>query len=162
MTLPIRTGWSGGWIADADDPRIVVDVTRQRLRGVRDVFPDAPAYSASGSFIDAGLAAGREIFADAANRPTAVVAQSDLLAAGVIRAAEEAGLRVPQDVSVTGFDGIIVDGLAPYVLTTLVQPATEKGHAAGEAVTAMLEGRDAAGIRFTCVFREGNTTGPVR
>jgi DNA-binding LacI/PurR family transcriptional regulator len=162
VTLPIHTGWPGGWLADADDARIVVDVTRQRLRGVRDVFPDAPAYSATGSFIDAGLAAGREIFVDAAARPTAVIAQSDLLAAGVIRAAEEAGLRVPQDVSVTGFDGITVDGLAPYVLTTLVQPATEKGHAAGEAVTAMLEGREPAGIRFTCVFREGNTTGPVR
>ena len=93
--------------------------------------------------------------------PTAVIAQSDLLAAGVIRAAEEAGLRVPEDVSVTGFDGIVVDGLAPYVLTTLVQPATEKGRAAGEAVAAMLDGRAAASISFTCVFREGNTTGEV-
>ena len=95
------------------------------------MYPDAAVYAAAGSFIDEGLAAGREIFADAANRPTAVIAQSDLLAAGVIRAAEEAGLRVPEDVSVTGFDGIVVDGLAPYELTTLVQPATEKGRAAG-------------------------------
>ena len=75
------------------------------------------------------------------DRPTAVIAQSDLLAAGVIRAAEEAGLRVPEDVSVTGFDGIVVDGLAPYELTTLVQPAAEKGRAAGQAVAAMLDGR---------------------
>ena len=89
------------------------------------------------------------------------LAQSDLLAAGVIRAAEEAGLRVPEDVSVTGFDGIVVDGLAPYELTTLVQPASEKGRAAGEAVAAMLEGEPAASIRFTCVFREGSTTGPA-
>jgi DNA-binding LacI/PurR family transcriptional regulator len=162
VTLPIRAGWRGGWLGDEDESRIVVEVTRDRLQGVRDVYPDAPAYSATGSFIDAGLEAGRALFADAENRPTAVIAQSDLLAAGVIRSAEEAGLRVPEDVSVTGFDGITVDGLAPYVLTTLVQPATEKGHAAGEAVTAMLEGREAAGIRFTCVFREGNTTGPVR
>jgi DNA-binding LacI/PurR family transcriptional regulator len=89
-----------------------------------------------------------------------VIAQSDLLAAGVIRAAEEAGLRVPEDVSVTGFDGVVVDGLAPYVLTTLVQPAAEKGRAAGLAVAAMLAGGTAASIRFTCVFREGNTTAP--
>ena len=95
-----------------------------------------------------------------AARPTAVIAQSDLLAAGVIRAAEEAGLRVPEDVSVTGFDGIVVDGLAPYELTTLVQPAAEKGRAAGQAVAAMLAGEAAASIRFTCVFREGNTTAP--
>jgi len=51
-----------------------------------------------------------------------------------------------------------VDGLAPYVLTTLVQPAAEKGRAAGLAVAAMLAGETAASIRFTCVFREGNTT----
>lgn len=156
VTLPVRTGWPGGWV-DPDDA-ITVDVTRDRLRGARDVFPDAPAYAAAGSFIDEGLAAGRVLFADPARRPTAVLAQSDLLAAGVIRAAEEAGLRVPDDVSVTGFDGIVVDGLAPYELTTIVQPTVDKGRAAGQAVVAMLRGEDAASITFTCVFREGNTT----
>lgn len=159
VTLPARTGWERGWLSD--DTAIAIDVTRDRLAAAMDVFPDAPAYAAAGSFIDEGLAAGRVLFADPARRPTGVIAQSDLLAAGVIRAAEEAGLRVPDDVSVTGFDGIVVDGLAPYELTTLVQPATDKGRAAGAAVAAMLEGRPAATIHFTCVFREGNTTGPA-
>lgn len=159
VALPARTGWERGWLSD--DTAIAIDVTRERLAGAMDVFPDAPAYGAAGSFIDEGLAAGRVLFADPARRPTAVIAQSDLLAAGVIRAAEEAGLRVPGHVSVTGFDGIVVDGLAPYELTTLVQPATDKGRAAGAAVAAMLEGRPAATIHFTCVFREGNTTGPA-
>lgn len=159
VTLPARADREPGWILD--DTPISVDVTRERLAGARDVFPDAPAYAAAGSFIDEGVAAGRILFAEAGPRPTAVIAQSDLLAAGVIRAAEEAGLRVPEDVSVTGFDGIVVDGLAPYELTTLVQPATEKGRAAGQAVAAMLEGGDAASIRFTCSFREGNTTAPA-
>lgn len=158
VTLPARGGWEAGWLLDGT--AITIDVTRERLAGALEVYPDAPAYAAAGSFIDEGLAAGRAIFADPASRPTAVIAQSDLLAAGVIRAAEEAGLRVPDDVSVTGFDGIVVDGLAPYELTTLVQPATEKGRAAGHAVTAMLDGADAASIRFTCEFREGNTTAP--
>jgi DNA-binding LacI/PurR family transcriptional regulator len=155
-TLPLRAGRERGWI-DPDES-ITIDVTRERLAGARDVYPHARAYAAAGSFIDEGLAAGRAIFADAAARPTAVIAQSDLLAAGVIRAAEEAGLRVPDDVSVTGFDGIVVDGLAPYELTTLVQPAADKGRAAGLAVAAMLAGEAAASIRFTCVFRVGNTT----
>ena len=158
VTLPVRAGWERGWIT-ADEP-ITVDVTRERLAGAREVFPDAALYAAAGSFIDEGFAAGRAIFADPDGRPTAVIAQSDLLAAGVIRAAEEAGLRVPEDVSVTGFDGVVVDGLAPYELTTLVQPAAEKGRAAGLAVAAMLAGETAASIRFTCVFREGNTTAP--
>ncbi|MCR2762716.1 LacI family DNA-binding transcriptional regulator [Microbacterium sp. zg.B48] len=158
VTLPAHGGWVRGRLGP--EAAITVDVTRERLAGAREVFPDAPAYAAQGSSIDEGLAAGRALLADPLTRPTAVLAQSDLLAAGVIRAAEELGLRVPEHLSVTGFDGIVVDGLAPYRLTTLVQPAAEKGRAAGQAVAAMLAGQPAASIRFTCVFRVGNTTGP--
>lgn len=162
VTLPVGPDRRRG-LLDADAERAIrVDVTRHRLEGARDVYPHAPAYAAAGSLIDEGLVAGRRIFADAAARPTAVLAQSDLLAVGVIRAAEEAGLRVPEDVSVTGFDGIVVDGLAPYALTTVVQPATDKGRATGETVVAMLAGQDAASLRFTCTFRLGNTTAPAR
>lgn len=160
VALPPYSGWQRGWLHD--DAAITIELTRERLAGARDVFPAAAAFAAAGSSIDEGLAAGREIFADAQRRPTAVIAQSDLLAAGVIRAAEEAGLRVPDDVSVTGFDGVVVDGLAPYRLTTLVQPAADKGRAAGAAVAAMLESAPAASIRFTCAFREGNTTAAPR
>jgi DNA-binding LacI/PurR family transcriptional regulator len=160
VTLPVGAGGDRGWIQA--DQAVTVDVTRERLAGARDVYPYARAYAAAGSSIDEGLSAGRAIFADAGGRPTAVIAQSDLLAAGVMRAAEETGLRVPEDVSVTGFDGIVVDGLAPYVLTTLVQPAADKGRAAGLAVAAMLAGEPAASIRFTCDFRVGNTTAPRR
>ncbi|GAA5034625.1 LacI family DNA-binding transcriptional regulator [Microbacterium fluvii] len=159
VTLPVRSGWEPGWISPDDE--ITVDVTRDRLAGAREVFPDAPAFAAAGSFIDEGAIAGRAIFADPGTRPTAVIAQSDLLAAGVIRAAEEAGLRVPEDVSITGFDGIVVDGLAPYALTTLVQPATEKGRAAGRAVAAMLDDRPVESQQLESIFRKGNTTGPA-
>ncbi|WP_103663478.1 LacI family DNA-binding transcriptional regulator [Microbacterium sp. CJ77] len=160
LTLPFDASRRRGWVV-ADDARApVVDVTRERLAGARDVFPAARVYAAGGSLIDEGLAAGRMILARASQRPTAVIAQSDLLAAGVVRAAEELGLSVPGDVSVTGFDGITVDGFAPYELTTLVQPAAEKGRAAGTIVTRMIEGSDAASISFTCTFRQGNTTGP--
>lgn len=140
--------------------RAELDVTRERLEGARDIFPDAPARASLASSIDEGLRIGREVFA--AGHPTAVIAQSDLLAAGVIRAAEEAGLAVPRDVSVAGFDGVVVDGLAPCLLTTMVQPSVEKGRAAGAAVVAMLAGEEPASVRFTCVFREGDTTGPAR
>ncbi|GAA4346706.1 LacI family DNA-binding transcriptional regulator [Microbacterium rhizosphaerae] len=158
LTLPADAVRTFGWIRE--DREITTDVTRVRLGGAREVFPDAPAFAAESSSIDQGLAAGRAILA--AGRPTAVIAQSDLLAAGMIRAAEEAGLRVPEDLSVTGFDGVVVDGLEPYELTTVVQPATDKGRAAGEAVAARLDGRDAASFRFTCTFRAGNTTAPPR
>jgi DNA-binding LacI/PurR family transcriptional regulator len=161
LTLPLRSGGLPGWVDPDAERDIRTDVTRHRLQGARDVYPHARIYASGGSLIDEGLAAGRIILADRRQRPTAVVAQSDLLAAGVVRAAEEAGLRVPDDLSVTGFDGIVVDGLAPYVLTTTHQPATEKGRAAGEAVVAMLAGGHAASLRLTCEFRAGNTSGPV-
>jgi DNA-binding LacI/PurR family transcriptional regulator len=160
VTLPLGDGRPPGWLPlDATD-RIVTPVTLERLSGARDVFPEAPAYASALSMIDEGLRAGRAIFAS--RRPTAVIAQSDLLAAGVIRAAEEAGLRVPEDVSIAGFDGVSVDGIAPYRLTTMVQPAAEKGRAAGHVIAELLSGRPAASVRFTSVFREGNTTGPAR
>ncbi|WP_322410562.1 LacI family DNA-binding transcriptional regulator [Microbacterium invictum] len=156
LTLPVNADRPRGFFgADAE---VTVDVTRDRLAGARDVYPGAPAYAAAGSFIDEGLAAGRVLLAGP-DRPTAIIAQSDLLAAGVIRAAEEQGLRVPDDLSVTGFDGIVVDGLAPYALTTLVQPAADKGRAAGLAVASMLEGASPVSMHFTCAFREGNTSG---
>lgn len=158
VTLGTGTEPRGAWITPATD--ITIEVTRDRLLGARDIYPDAPALTTVGSSIDEGLAAGRVLFAPDGPRPTAVIAQSDLLAAGVIRAAEEAGLRVPEEVSVTGFDGIAVDGLAAYELTTLVQSAAEKGRAAGEAVAAMLEGRTPASVLLPCRFRPGNTTGP--
>lgn len=160
VTLPTDAARRRGWIAD--DAEVRVDVTADRLAGAREVFPDARVLGAAMSSIDEGMIAGRTIFADTDRRPTAVIAQSDLLAAGVIRAAEEAGLRVPHDISVTGFDGVVVDGLAPHVLTTLVQPATAKGRAAGEAVAAMLQDETPSGLDLACTFREGTTTARPR
>jgi DNA-binding LacI/PurR family transcriptional regulator len=162
VTLPPTTDRVPGFLDAEREAAIAVDVVRDRLDGARDVFPAAPAYAARASLIDEGLAAGRALLGELSPRPTAVIAQSDLLAAGVIRAAEEAGLRVPDDLSVTGFDGVSVDGLAPYVLTTAEQPATAKGRAAGAAVAAMLAGTAPVSLRLTCTFRAGTTTGPAR
>ncbi|MET4783519.1 substrate-binding domain-containing protein [Glaciihabitans sp. UYNi722] len=132
----------------------------ERIRGVREVFPDAPGLSTAGSFIEEGTIAGRALLKDEATRPTAVIAQSDLLAVGVLRAAEELGLRVPEDLSIVGFDGIRVDGIAPHDLTTMVQPAVDKGRAAGRAVIAMLDGAKPRSAAFESIFHPGNTTGP--
>ncbi|WP_022882420.1 LacI family DNA-binding transcriptional regulator [Gryllotalpicola ginsengisoli] len=136
--------------------------TVERLRGAWDVYPEAPAVTSGGSYVEEGRLAARELLAvPASDRPTAIIAQSDLLAAGVIRAAEELGIAVPEELSVIGFDGVKVDGLWPYDLTTLVQPAVEKGRAAGRAIVAMLAGDEARTQLFTSEFHEGNTTAPA-
>jgi DNA-binding LacI/PurR family transcriptional regulator len=145
--------------ADLD---ISVTVTRERLLGTREVFPDAPAFSAVHNVPEDGRRAALALLdVPASQRPTAIIAQADLLAVGVIQAIEELGLAVGVDVSVIGFDGIRIDGLA-HDLTTMVQPASAKGHAAGAAVTALLAGeRPTTPIEFTCELHVGSTTGPV-
>ncbi|WP_323742799.1 MULTISPECIES: LacI family DNA-binding transcriptional regulator [unclassified Rathayibacter] len=133
-----------------------------RLRGVRDVFGPVVAVTAAASAVDEGLAAGLALLG-VAEPPTAIVAQSDLLAAGVVLAAEQLGLRVPDDLSVVGFDGVQVPGLASgYDLTTMVQPAVEKGRAAGRAVIVLLAGDEAEPVCFEAVFHRGNTSAPPR
>lgn len=160
VALPLDAGTTAPHVAGiASEVQAAVAVTRERIEGVAAVFPDAVVVATPASTFDEGVAAGRLLLAGA-QRPTAVLAQSDLLAAGVVWAAEEAGLVVPDDLSVTGFDGVHVDGIAPHVLTTMQQPAFEKGKAAGELLQRLLAGEDGVSIRFTCTFRPGNTTAP--
>jgi len=160
VTLPTGSDRQRGPVTPKRLAAATIEVTIDRLAGVREVYADAPAISAKSSSIDEGLSIGRDVLADPATRPTAILAQSDLLAAGVIRAAEELGLRVPEDLSVAGFDGIRVDGIGAHVLTTMVQPAVEKGRAAGEQVARMLRGEPAESLHLTCRFRPGTTTRP--
>jgi len=160
VTLPVDRG-TRGIIA----PEIIASSTSRtavdRLAGAREVFPDAVAVAAGGSRVEEGDRAARQLLdVPEAQRPTAIIAQSDLLAAGVIRAAGELGIRVPEDLSVLGFDGVRVDGLWPNDLTTLVQPAVEKGRAAGRAVVTMLAGETAEPVAFTSELHIGNTTAP--
>lgn len=162
VTLPLDPERERAAVTQERIDSATVDVAVDRLAGMRAVFPDAPAVSASGSLIDEGLAVGRMLLEDASARPTAILAQSDLLAVGVIRAAEELGLRVPEDLSVAGFDGIDADGLGDLVLTTSVQPAVEKGRAAGEQVVRMLRGEPGTTLHLTCLFRPGTTTAAPR
>lgn len=63
---------------------------------------------------------------------TAVVCTTDTQALGVLSYAEDHGIRVPEDLSVTGFDGIEIGRMAG--LTTVAQPNREKGRAAGRAL----------------------------
>ncbi|WP_202565578.1 LacI family DNA-binding transcriptional regulator [Agreia sp. COWG] len=160
VTLATGDGHAAGPVTDDID--ISVPVTRERLLGTREVYPDAPAHSAVHNTPEDGRRAALALLeAPASSRPTAIIVQADLLAVGVIQAVEELGLVVGADVSVIGFDGIRIDGLA-HDLTTMVQPASAKGHAAGAAVTALLAGeRPSTPIAFTCELHVGTTTGPA-
>ena len=161
VTLPFDAARTRGPLTPELERGSTADTASERLLGARDVFPDATGRATAVSSIEEGLEAGRALLADPAHRPTAVIAQSDLLAAGVIQAAEELGVAVPAELSVLGFDGIRVDGLQ-HDLTTLVQPSVAKGRAAGEAVVQLLAGEPPESVCFTSTLHVGDTTGPPR
>jgi DNA-binding LacI/PurR family transcriptional regulator len=170
VTLPLDPSGYRGPIDAAREASATSFIGMERLRGIRGVFPSAPAIAAAGSAVEEGRIAGNALFGpgvDAADRPTAIVAQSDLLAVGVISAAIDAGLRVPEDVSVVGFDGIRIDDSLLHSspirqLTTLVQPFVQKGQAAARAAIAMVEGGVGKPSAFRSELRIGDTVAPPR
>jgi DNA-binding LacI/PurR family transcriptional regulator len=84
---------------------------------------------------DAGTRAAARLLRDEA-LPPAVIAANDLVALGAIDRLESDGLRIPDDVSVIGYDNTFVAGLAHIQLTTINQPRREMG---GEAFQLLLE-----------------------
>jgi LacI family transcriptional regulator len=77
-------------------------------------------------------------------RPTGVLAMSDAMAIGAMRAARGLGLRVPGDVSVVGFDDIDLAVHTDPPLTTVHQPIRHKGEVAVELLLAVVARRDVA------------------
>jgi DNA-binding LacI/PurR family transcriptional regulator len=134
---------------------------RHRLEGVEDVFGPVPAFETASNAVAEGAAAGRILLdVPAHRRPTAVIAQSDVLAAGVLQAAAALGLRVPEDVSVAGFDGADLSWLGATRLTTVVQPSDEKGRAAAQAAMELVGGGHPPDLMLPVTLRIGTTSGP--
>lgn len=87
---------------------------------------------------DLGRAAARELLA-AANPPTAIIAINDMCALGVSASARDAGLQVGEDLSVVGFDDIMLADLATPPLTTIRQPLPAMANAAFAHLRAGIE-----------------------
>jgi LacI family xylobiose transport system transcriptional regulator len=119
---------------------------RARLDGVRSALEAAGApldeslvrHGMWFSFED-GFSHGRELLR-LAEQPTAVLCGNDLQAFGVFEAARQAGLRIPQDLSVVGFDDISYARWSGPQLTTVHQPFDEMGATAAEIVLALAAG----------------------
>jgi LacI family transcriptional regulator len=97
----------------------------------------APYYNA-----DEGREGMRSLLAKAEGL-TAVFAETDELAIGAIRALYEAGLSVPRDVSVVGFDDIDICAYLSPGLTTVRQPIQDMGRKTAELMSKLIEGEDA-------------------
>jgi LacI family transcriptional regulator len=115
----------------------------ERLRGyteaLAELLPDAKPCVLQGAFDEcSGHAAGRELLA-MDPRPDAVFAANDMTALGVLFALHQAGLRVPDDIAVAGFDDI---PLARYVHPSLTTIAVDIAELGGRALRMLLAGRE--------------------
>jgi DNA-binding LacI/PurR family transcriptional regulator len=116
--------------------------THDRLKGFQQVMqaaglpvPDEYIYQVEGGGAEEGRR-GIEYFLRLPELPTALVCYNDMLAIGVLQGLQQAGVRVPEQVSVTGFDNIVYSAYTNPPLTTLDQP---KRYIGSEAARLMLE-----------------------
>lgn len=151
--------------------RADLESSRLREAGYRE------ALTRAGIAVDESLVAPgnyrREGSRDAATRllsaaepPTAVFAANDLSALAVVDVARELGLRVPEDLSVVGFDDVPEAVTGPVALTTVHQPLHEMGAQAMAMLVGLVEGRPGAGepahVRLPTTLVRRASTGPVR
>ncbi|KPL92556.1 DNA-binding transcriptional regulator CytR [Vibrio splendidus] len=108
-----------------------------------------PAYSTVGDFtFEAGAQAIRQLLA-LPEQPTAIFCHNDAMAIGAIQEAKKLGLRVPQDLSIVGFDDIQFAQYCDPPLTTISQPRYEIGRQAMLMMLDLLKGNDVqAGSRL--------------
>src|SRR6516225_9319939 len=133
------------------------------LRGMRARRLARHALVIPGDFTEeAGVNAATELLR-LGELPTAVFAANDMVAAGLLGGLERAGIVVPRDVSIVGYDNITIAHLAHVSLTTVDQPRTEMGRLALELLLDRIENRRPNEVRLiepSLVVR--STTAPPR
>ena len=138
-----------GFIGDArTQPRVLLHLGPARWLPAGDDQAGLPMDPGLVRRARPGSAAAAELAADLlrqADRPTAIFAASDTQAVGVLSAADAAGLRVPGDLSVIGFDDI--DTAVQWSLSTVRQPLRESGTRGAVRLGRLLRGEAVRPLR---------------
>jgi LacI family transcriptional regulator len=116
---------------------------QQRDKGYRTAMakyaPDGPLNIVAGDFSEeSGYRAGQELLAQK-KRPDAVFAANDMMAVGCLMAFKEAGVRVPQDIALAGFDDILIARYVSPALSTVQVRIADLGRAALESLATLLD-----------------------
>lgn len=120
--------------------------SKERIRGFKQAVEEAGIRFQDRMviFCDTSVDGGKQKadqLMDWPNRPTAIFACNDLLAVGVMESAREWGLKIPDDLSVVGFDNTILATSVDPPLTSVAQPIQEMGRQVVELLIARIEGR---------------------
>jgi DNA-binding LacI/PurR family transcriptional regulator len=152
-----ETSWSDGvrW-------RALREAVAELELDARRIGPNEPT-------VLAGLNAARRV---AQLEATAVLAYNDALAIGVMKGLRKLGVAVPDDVSVVGFDNILLDELVEPALTTLAAPLYRMGFTGVQNCIAVAQGARPTGtplvlpvrlvVRQSTAQRKRNSTSPAR
>ena len=148
-----------GFVGDSGDQALAFSSTELRLRGYREALRDAQI-AADRALVRItphgaprstdGISSAEELIDDP-HPPTAIFAVSDVQAMRVLHAVEQRGLRVPEELSLIGFDDIEAAGLVR--LTTVRQPLQESGALAARRLCGLLAGK---------AERSGRTVLPIQ
>jgi DNA-binding LacI/PurR family transcriptional regulator len=151
LAMPLRADGRQGGADLRRQEDATYAVMRRRLAGAAAAaaeggvpWSQVPVVEAAANDPDAGARALAGLLTGP-GAPTAVFACSDQLALGALRAARGAGIRVPGELSVIGFDDAPSARYADPPLTTVGQPLRERGQAVGALVRALLRGEEVAG-----------------
>lgn len=155
-------------IACISAPIAANDRARGRVEGIRQAMSEAGldadtlVLTQTPYGIENGEVALRETLA-IAPATTAVMCVNDVLAIGALRAAKELGMRVPEDISVTGFDAIEIALLADPALTTVHVPHREMGRRAAKMLIEMVKNpASISSVELPTDIRMQKSLGPAR
>ncbi|MBZ0277443.1 MAG: LacI family transcriptional regulator [Anaerolineae bacterium] len=129
--------------SNSSDPMI------HRLEGVKRAFEECSLEYDPDTFVAGTLhqySAGYDATRDLLNRrqpPTAIFAFTDVVALGVLRAAAEMGLKVPDDLSIIGYDNLELTAYSSPQLTTIAQPIYEMGETAAHCLVTQMQNPEA-------------------
>jgi DNA-binding LacI/PurR family transcriptional regulator len=146
LTMPLCPDGRWGLADPVRRSAATYPVMRRRLDGVARAVADAgldwatiPVVECAANDPEAG-ATGAALILGVDEAPTAILALSDQLALGVLRAARDHGLTVPDQLSLVGFDDAPPARHAEPPLTTVAQPLLARGQAVGVLMRALLSG----------------------
>lgn len=120
------------------------DRARNRVLGAQQALEEAGFDKASMTVVETNysIQSGREAFIEVNQitpRPTLVICGNDVLAVGAVKAAQDIGLHVPDDVSITGFDDIELASVVSPALTTVHVPHRDMGRIAAETLISLVD-----------------------